>query len=32
MRDLAIIYGNSRQAKRCVNKTISYDDLKDRLK
>ena len=32
MRDLAIAYGNSRQAKKWVNKTIQYDDLKARLK
>lgn len=32
MRDLAIAYGNNRQAKKWVNKTISYDDLKARLK
>lgn len=32
MRDLAISYGNSRQAKKCVNKTISFDALKERLK
>ena len=32
MRDLAIAYGNSRQAKKWVNKTIRYADLKDRLK
>lgn len=32
MRDLAIAYGNNRQAKKWVNKTISYDDLKERLK
>ena len=32
MRDLAIAYGNSRQAKTWVNKTIRYSDLKERLK
>lgn len=32
MRDLAIAYGNSRQAKNWVNKTIRYEDLKARLK
>lgn len=32
MRDLAIAYGNNRQAKTWVNKTIRYDDLKERLK
>ena len=32
MRDLAIAYGNNRQAKKWVNKTISYTDLKERLK
>jgi putative DNA primase/helicase len=32
MRDLAIAYGNNRQAKKWVNKTIKYDDLKNRLK
>lgn len=32
MRDLAIAYGNSRQAKKWVNKTIRYEDLKERLK
>ena len=32
MRDLAIAYGNSRQAKNWVNKTIRYEDLKERLK
>lgn len=32
MRDLAISYGNSRQAKNWVNKTISFDALKERLK
>ncbi len=32
MRELAIAYGNSRQAKKWVNKTIKYDDLKERLK
>lgn len=32
MRDLAIAYGNNRQAKKWVNKTIRFDDLKERLK
>lgn len=32
MRDLSIAYGNSRQAKKWVNKTIRFDDLKERLK
>ncbi len=32
MRELAIAYGNSRQAKTWVNKTISYDSLKERLR
>lgn len=32
MRDLSIAYGNSRQAKTWVNKTIRFDDLKERLK
>ena len=32
MRDLAIAYGNNRQAKKWVNKTISYTDLKEHLK
>lgn len=32
MRDLCIAYGNSRQAKKWVNKTIGFDDLKERLK
>lgn len=32
MRDLAIAYGNNRQAKKWVNKTIKFDDLKERLK
>jgi putative DNA primase/helicase len=32
MRNLAIAYGNSRQALKWVNKTIKYNDLKDRLK
>lgn len=31
MRDLAIAYGNSRQAKKWSNKTIKFDDLKKRL-
>lgn len=29
MRDLAIAYGNNRQAKKWVNKTTKYTDLKD---
>ena len=32
MRNLSIAYGNSRQAKKWVNKTIRFDDLKERLK
>ena len=32
MRDLAIAYGTSRQAKKWVNKTVSFADLKERLK
>ena len=32
MRELAIAYGNSRQAKKWVNKTITFDVLKERLK
>ena len=32
MRPLAIAYGNSCQARKWVNKTISYDDLKERLR
>lgn len=32
MRDLPIAYGNSRTAKIWVNKTIPFDDLKDRLR
>ena len=32
MRELNIAYGNNRQAKRWVNKTIKFDDLKERLK
>lgn len=32
MRDLNIAYGNSRIAKHWSNKTISFDDLKKRLK
>ena len=32
MRNLGIAYGSSRQAKTWVNKTISFDDLKERLK
>ncbi|OLR55066.1 hypothetical protein BHK98_02685 [Hornefia porci] len=32
MRDLAIAYGNSRQAKKWSNKTILFDSLKERLK
>lgn len=32
MRDLAIAYGNSRQAKKWVNKIITFAELKERLK
>ncbi len=32
MRNLAIAYGNKRQAKKWVNKTIKYEELKERLK
>lgn len=32
MRDLNIAYGNGRTAKRWVNKTIRFNDLKERLK
>ena len=32
MRDLAIAYGNSRQAQTWTNKTTTFDDLKARLK
>ena len=32
MRKLAIAYGNSRQAKTWVNKTTTFDELKERLK
>lgn len=32
MRDLNIAYGSSRQAKTWVNKTIGFDELKERLK
>ena len=32
MRNLAIAYGNNRQAKTWVNKTIRFTDLKERLK
>ena len=32
MRELAIAYGNNRQTKRWINKSIKYDDLKGRLK
>ena len=32
MRDLAIAYGNSRQAKKWVNKTVKFEALKARLK
>lgn len=31
-RDLAIAYGNNSQAKKWVNKTIKFEDLKERLK
>lgn len=32
MRKLAIAYGSNRQAKTWTNKTITYDELKERLK
>ena len=32
MRNLAIAYGSSRQAKTWTNKTITYVELKERLK
>ncbi len=32
MRNLSIAYGNSRQAKKWVNKTTTFDELKERLK
>lgn len=32
MRELNIAYGNNRQAKRWVNKTVGFDDLKERLR
>lgn len=32
MRKLNIAYGNNRQAKRWVNKTIGFDNLKERLR
>ena len=32
MRSLAIAYGNSRQAKKWVNKITTFDELKERLK
>ena len=32
MRSLSIAYGNSRQAKTWVNKTTTYENLKERLK
>ncbi len=32
MRNLAIAYGNNRQAKTWVNKTVQFNDLKERLK
>ena len=32
MRNLCIAYGNNRQAKTWVNKTIRFDELKERLK
>ena len=32
MRDLAIAYGNNRQAKNWINKTTKYADLKEGLK
>jgi len=31
MRDLAIAYGNSRQAKKWSNKSVKFDGLKKRL-
>ena len=32
MRKLNIAYGNNRQAKHWTNKTITFDELKQRLK
>lgn len=32
MRQLAIAYGNNRQTKRWVNKSVKYENLKERLK
>lgn len=32
IRESAIAYGNSRQAKKWSNKTKKYDDLKEQLK
>jgi predicted P-loop ATPase len=32
MRNLAIAYGNNRQAKKWVNKTTTFDELKERLR
>ncbi len=32
MRNLSIAYGSNRQAKKWVNKTVRFDDLKERLK
>ena len=32
MRNLKVAYGNSRNAKKWSNKTICYDDLKNRLR
>ncbi len=32
MRSLSLAYGNSRQAKTWVNKTIGFEELKERLK
>jgi putative DNA primase/helicase len=32
LRSLAIAYGNNRQAKKWVNKTITFDELRERLK
>jgi putative DNA primase/helicase len=32
MRPLAIVYGNNRQAKTWTNKTITFEELKERLK
>ena len=32
MRPLAIAYGNNRQAKNWTNKSITFEELKERLK